>query len=118
MPENCKIFFLVEHQLIIDSKDILRGTNDLDQLNLVWNPQFIKEINQDICLDCERFNEVCGSNALGLQSMNQNGINSQSQDRIISVVNLEECASCAACMGKYTNKPYAHSSFLYAPNLL
>ncbi|MEM8718164.1 MAG: hypothetical protein AAGE84_02490 [Cyanobacteria bacterium P01_G01_bin.39] len=86
-------------------------TNDLTQLDSVWNPQFIEEINQDVCLDCERFNEVGGSNAFRLQSIHQNGINSQSQDRIIGIVNPEQCADCANCIGNYTSKPYTHYSF-------
>ena len=86
-------------------------TNNLAQTNSVWNPQFIEEINRDICLDCDRFNEVGGSNTFKLQPMNQNGTNSQSQDQIISIVNPEQCADCTACIGNYIEKPYTHYSF-------
>ncbi len=86
-------------------------TNKLTQSKSVWEPQFIEEINQDICLDCDRFNEVGGSNAFWLQPMNQNGINSQDQNLIIGVVNPEQCADCANCIGNYVEKPYTHYSF-------
>ena len=87
----------------------MNTTNDLTRSKSVWKPQFIEEINQDTCLDCDRFNEVGGSNALRLHSINQNGTKSQNQ--IIGIANPEQCADCVACTGNYTGKLYTDFSF-------
>ena len=74
----------------------------------IWKPQFIEEINQDICLDCDRFNEVGGRNALKLRSIN-NGNNSEVQ--VLTVANSKQCIDCDGCISTYSEQAYTHYSF-------
>ena len=74
-------------------------TNSLAQSESIWKPQFIEKMNQNICLNCDRFNEVGGSNALRFQSISENVTNGQAQ--IVGIANPEQCIDCAACTGNY-----------------
>ena len=74
----------------------------------IWKPQFIEEINSDVCLNCDRFNEVGGSNAFKLRSLGQdsNGV----EHHVMTISNPEQCADCTACTENYSGN-YAHYSF-------
>ena len=61
----------------------------------IWEPKFIKEINSKTCLDCDRFYEVAGRNALRLQSINKDNNNNEHQ--IMTIGNPEQCADCQIC---------------------
>lgn len=74
----------------------------------IWKPQFIEEINSDICLDCDRFYEVGGSNALRLRSLGQDG--NDVENHVMTIANPEQCADCNACTSTYSGN-YAHYSF-------
>ncbi len=83
--------------------------NDLTYSESGWKPQFIEDINQYSCLDCDIFNEVIDRNILRVHSINQNGVNSQ--NKTIDIANPEQCADCTACTENYTEKLYTHYSF-------
>lgn len=73
--------------------------NDLTEKKSIWQPQFLEEINQDICLDCDRFNEVGGGNALKLLSIKKDNLEQQ----IMTIANPKQCADCDVC----TNRLFA-----------
>ena len=74
----------------------------------IWKPQFIEKINQDICLDCDRFNEVGGRNALKSRFIdNRNNIKTQ----VLTVINPEQCIDCDACTSIESKQAYTHYSF-------
>ncbi|MDJ0570992.1 MAG: ferredoxin [Pleurocapsa sp. MO_192.B19] len=81
----------------------------LTQGESIWKPQFIEEINQDLCLDCDRFYEVGGYNALRSQPMNQDNNNIEPQ--VMTITNPKQCIDCQACTSSYTEKYYTHYSF-------
>jgi hypothetical protein len=61
----------------------------------IGKPQFLEEINQDVCLDCDRFYQVGGRNALILQPINQD--NSNIKHQVMTIANPKQCADCEAC---------------------
>lgn len=84
-------------------------TNDLTPTDSIWQPQFIEKINQDICLNCDRFYEVGGRNALKLQSATSN--NSNIEHQAITIANPQQCADCEVCTSSYPEQFYSHYSF-------
>lgn len=86
----------------------MSNTKGLTKEKSIWKPQFIEEINQDFCLDCDRFYEVGGRNALSWQSFNNDN---NSEYQVMTVANPEQCADCDACTSIYTENFYTHYSF-------
>jgi ferredoxin len=74
----------------------------------IWKPQFIEEINRDICLDCGRFNEIGGRHTFNLRTIDNSN---NSEQQITTVANPQECADCDACTSIYPEPAYTHYSF-------
>lgn len=74
----------------------------------IWKPQFIEEINRDICLDCDRFDEISGRNIFKLRTINNSN---DSEQQVITVANPQQCADCDACTSIYPEPAYTHYSF-------
>ncbi|MEO1669520.1 MAG: hypothetical protein AAFR77_01855 [Cyanobacteria bacterium J06631_2] len=64
----------------------------------IWEPQFIGEINRDICLDCNRFNEIGGRNTFKLRTVDNSN---NSGHQVMTIANPEQCADCDACTSIY-----------------
>ena len=79
--------------------------HDPTSIKSIWKPQFIEEINRDLCLDCDRFYEIGGRNALKLKPIDN------SNHQVMTVANPEQCADCDACTSIYPEKAYTHYSF-------
>ena len=81
----------------------------------IWAPQFIEEINQNLCLDCDKFYQVGGQNAFQIQSITQDNqqdsaVNSENLE-VVMIANPEQCADCTACISSEPQKFYSHYSF-------
>lgn len=72
----------------------------------IWKPQFIEDINRDICLNCDRFDEIGGRNALKLRPIDSS---SNSKQQVTIVANPEQCADCDACTSIYPEQAYTYS---------
>ncbi|MDJ0590400.1 MAG: hypothetical protein QNJ72_10445 [Pleurocapsa sp. MO_226.B13] len=75
----------------------------------IWKPKFIEEIDRNICLDCDRFDEVGGRNAFKIQSINKDDDNLQHQ--VLTIANPEQCGDCAGCTSSYLEPYPSHYSF-------
>ncbi|UWG97825.1 4Fe-4S binding protein [Dehalobacter sp. DCM] len=59
-----------------------------------WIPQFIKDIDQELCIGCGRCVKVCSQGALGFGNLNDD----EDADRMQSKIdNKDDCIGCMAC---------------------
>jgi hypothetical protein len=76
--------------------------NSLTKEKSIWKPQFMEEINQDVCLDCDRFNEVGGLKALRLQPINKD--NNYAAHQVLTIANPKQCVDCEVLTSIYKKK--------------
>ncbi len=89
--------------------------NNLTNKESIWSPQFIEDINQNICLDCDKFYQVGGQNALKIQSITQeeqqdSGMNPANLEVVI-IANSQQCSDCPNCTVSKPQQFYSHYSF-------
>lgn len=91
----------------------LTGTT---QGGLTWEPRFVQDIKQDICLGCGRCFKVCGRNVLALKPMNEFGEFIEEDDdddierQVMTIANPENCVGCEACSRICPKKCYTHEA--------
>ncbi|VEP13858.1 Ferredoxin-3 [Hyella patelloides LEGE 07179] len=75
-----------------------------------WKPKFMTNIDQDVCLNCSRFAQICDRDVLNLQPMNKFGeFIDEDDDKIklqaMTIANPENCADCQACVSIWDKFP-------------
>lgn len=85
----------------------------------VWEPRFVKHINEDTCIGCGRCFKVCPRGVLELVGLNEDGERISVSDdddedeeyekKVMTIAHQEMCIGCTACSKICPKKCYTHA---------
>jgi Nif-specific ferredoxin III len=68
-----------------------------------WNPSYLLDISQEICIGCGRCFKVCGRSVMTLKGLTEDGDlvglddDEEFERKVMTVSNPGACIGCAAC---------------------
>ncbi len=77
-----------------------------------WEPKYVVEINQKICLGCGRCYKVCGRNVLQLVDKpfeeDDDEFGDDMGNKVMSIASRDDCIGCGACARACVKNCYRH----------
>ena len=68
-----------------------------------WTPQFVKSINDELCIGCGRCFKICAHSVLGPREVDEES----SAKMFMKVENSDNCIGCQACGRTCTKKAFS-----------
>jgi len=73
-----------------------------------WVPQFVKSIDDEVCIGCGRCFKICAHDVLAPREVDED----ESAKMFMKVVNPENCIGCQACGRTCSKKAFAFEPLL------